>query len=88
MILNICGEDGFLFQALATGFKEGHIQDRLKFEVIDVKDVGAKFKEAVKKAYSAKFLDDADIVVRFAVPKAEAAPAPEGGEDGVEPEKD
>ena len=75
MLLNLYG-DGLVFQALATGFKEAHIQDRLKFEVVEAEKVGQKFKDAVKKAYNAKFLDDADMVIRFAE-QAQQEPEPE-----------
>lgn len=66
MILDLYGEKGLVFQVLATGFKEAHLQDKLKFDVIRTKDVGSKFKEAVKKLYNAKYLDDSDMVIRFA----------------------
>lgn len=68
MLINLYGPKGLVFQTLATGFNEAHIQDRLKFEVVEADKVGAKFKEAVKKAYNAKYLDDADMVIRFAEP--------------------
>ena len=70
MLLNLYGDNGLVFNILATGFKEAHLQDKLKFDVVETEKVGAKFKEAVKKAYNAKFLDDADMVIRFAEPKA------------------
>ena len=66
MILDLYGERGLVFQVLATGFKEAHLQDKLKFDVVRTKDVGSKFKEAVKKLYNAKYLDDSDMVIRFA----------------------
>jgi len=72
MLLKQYGTDGLVFQILATGFKEAHLQDSLKFEVVEADKVGAKFRDAVKEAYNAKFLDDADMVIRFAVPKKEA----------------
>lgn len=68
MLLNLYGDKGLVFNILATGFKEAHLQDKLKFDVVEAEKVGAKFKEAVKKAYNAKFLDDADMVIRFAEP--------------------
>lgn len=71
MLLNLYGDSGLVFQVLATGFKEAHLQDKLKFEVVEVERVGQKFKDAVKKTYNAKFLDDADMVIRFAEPKAD-----------------
>jgi len=73
MLLNLYGDKGLVFNILATGFKEAHLQDKLKFDVVEAEKVGAKFKEAVKKAYNAKFLDDADMVIRFAEPKAPAS---------------
>ena len=76
MILNLYGVDGLVFQTLASGFREAHLENKLKFEVVEAKKVGSKFKEAVKKAYNAKFLDDADMIIRFAEPKSEEmAPA-------------
>lgn len=66
MLINLYGDHGLIFQILATGFKEAHLQDKFKFEVVESEKVGSKFKEAVKKAYNAKFLDDADMVIRFA----------------------
>lgn len=69
MILNLYGNDGLVFNALATGFTEAHLQDSFKFDVVRVDDVGSKFKEAVKKEFSAKFLDDSDMVIRFAIPE-------------------
>ena len=66
MLINLYGSKGLVFQTLATGFNEAHIQDKIKFDVVEADKVGSKFKEAVKKAYNAKFLDDADMVIRFA----------------------
>ena len=66
MIIDLYGEKGLVFQVLATGFKEAHLQDKLKFDVVRTKDIGSKFKEAVKKLYNAKYLDDSDMVIRFA----------------------
>jgi hypothetical protein len=66
MIIDLYGEKGLVFQVLATGFKEAHLQDKLKFDVVRTKDVGSKFKEAVKKLYNAKYLDDSDMIIRFA----------------------
>lgn len=77
MLLNLYGDNGLVFNILATGFKEAHLQDKLKFDVVEAEKVGAKFKEAVKKAYNAKFLDDADMVIRFAEPNQ--APASDDG---------
>ena len=77
MLLNLYGDNGLVFNILATGFKEAHLQDKLKFDVVETEKVGAKFKEAVKKAYNAKFLDDADMVIRFAEPNQ--APASDDG---------
>lgn len=71
MLLNLYGKDGIIYRTLVKGFKEAHMQDRLKFEVVEADKVGQKFKDAVKDAYNAKFLDDADIVIRFAIPKNE-----------------
>ena len=71
MLLNLYGDEGLVFQTLATGFKEAHLQDKIKFDVVEAEKVGQKFKEAVKKAYNAKFLDDADMVIRFAIPSQE-----------------
>jgi cobalamin biosynthesis protein CobT len=70
MILNLYGNDGLVFNTLATGFTEAHLQDSFKFDVVKVDDVGSKFKDAVKKEFSAKFLDDSDMVIRFAIPTA------------------
>lgn len=81
MLLNLYGDSGLVFQVLATGFKEAHLQDRLRFEVVEAEKVGQKFRDAVKKTYNAKFLDDADMVIRFAEPKVEE---PVGDEEGGE----
>lgn len=86
MLVNLYGDRGLVFQALATGFKEAHLQDKIKFEVVEADKVGSKFKEAVKKAYNAKFLDDADMVIRFAEP-IQAQPE-QGGEEEQSPEVD
>lgn len=83
MLVNLYGDRGLVFQALATGFTEAHIQDKIKFDVVEASKVGSKFKEAVKKAYNAKFLDDADMVIRFAEPIA-AQPAPDEQNGGAE----
>ena len=68
---------------LATGFKEAHLQDKLKFDVVEVEKVGSKFKDAVKKAYNAKFLDDADMILRFAEKKVDEE-QPEQDDENVE----
>ena len=70
MILNLYGNNGLVFNTLATGFTEAHLQDSFKFDVVKVDDVGSNFKDAVKKEFSAKFLDDSDMVIRFAIPTA------------------
>jgi hypothetical protein len=80
MLVNLYGDKGLIFQALASGFKEAHLQDKVKFEVVEADKVGAKFKDAVKEAYSAKFLDDADMVIRFAEP-VQAQPTEEEPKD-------
>ena len=83
MLLNLYGDSGLVFQVLATGFKEAHLQDKLRFEVVEAEKVGQKFRDAVKKTYNAKFLDDADMVIRFAEPKVEEpAEEPVGDEEG------
>ena len=91
MILNLYGNDGLIFNALATGFTEAHLKDSFKFDVVKVDDVGSKFKEAVKKEYSAKFLDDSDMVIRFAIPQQnqmdEEEPEEEETEETSEEEK-
>lgn len=84
MLLNQYGTDGLVFQILATGFKEAHLQDKLKFQVAEADKVGAKFKEAVKNAYNAKFLDDADMVIGFQIPKQEAPVEQPNDEQGQE----
>jgi outer membrane biosynthesis protein TonB len=68
MIIDLYGDTGLLFNTIGAGFVEGHLQNKLKFDVVEKDKVGAKFKEAVKKAYNAKYLDDADMVIRFAEP--------------------
>lgn len=68
MILNLYGNEGLIFNTLAVGFTEAHLQDSFKFDVVSVDDVGSKFKDAVKKEFTAKFLDDSDMVIRFAIP--------------------
>ena len=83
MLLNLYGENGLVFQVLATGFKEAHLQDKLKFDVVEVEKVGSKFKDAVKKAYNAKFLDDADMILRFAEKKVDEE-QPEQDDENVE----
>lgn len=90
MLLNLYGDKGFVFNVLATGFKEAHLQDRLKFDVVEAEKTGAKFKEAVKKAYNAKFLDDADMVIRFAEPQQSPVDGQEEqpGEENAEQQQD
>lgn len=78
MLLNLYGDEGLVFQTLATGFKEAHLQDKIKFDVVEAEKVGQKFKDAVKKAYNAKFLDDADMVIRFAIPSQEPVEQADG----------
>ena len=86
MFISLYGKNGLVFQTIAAGFKEGHLQDKLKFDVVEKDKVGAGFKEAVKKTYNAKFLDDADMVIRFAIPKA--APVEEPEEEQPEDEEE
>ena len=81
MLINLYGDKGLVFQTLASGFKEAHLQDKLKFDVVAADKVGADFKEAVKNAYNAKFLDDADMIIRFAEP-VEQTTGPEEDENG------
>lgn len=83
MLLNLYGDNGLVFNILATGFKEAHLQDKLKFDVVETEKVGAKFKEAVKKAYNAKFLDDADMIIRFAEP-TQAPTSDEGSQENTD----
>ena len=90
MLLDLYGDgkNSLLFQSLATGFKEAHLQDKVMFEVVPADKVGQKFKDAVKDQYNAKFLDDADIIIRFAVPKDDASGQDDGQEEEVSsPEK-
>jgi hypothetical protein len=82
MLVNLYGDRGLVFQTLATGFKEAHLQDKIKFDVVEADKVGSKFKEAVKEAYNAKFLDDADMIIRFAEP---VQAQPEQGGEGEQP---
>jgi hypothetical protein len=96
MLINLYGSKGLVFQTLATGFNEAHIQDKIKFDVVEADKVGSKFKEAVKKAYNAKFLDDADMVIRFAEivqaqpeedNQSEQAPDEGNGDEGNPPDE-
>jgi len=87
MLISLYGKNGLVFQTIAAGFKEGHLQDKLKFDVVEKDKVGAGFKEAVKKTYNAKFLDDADMVIRFAIPKAAPVEEPEEEQPEGEEEK-
>lgn len=85
MFISLYGKNGLVFQTIAAGFKEGHLQDKLKFDVVEKDKVGAGFKDAVKKTYNAKFLDDADMVIRFAIPKATPVEEPEEEQPKEEP---
>lgn len=85
MILNLYGDDGLVFNTLATGFTEAHLQDSFKFDVVNVDNIGSKFKDAVKKEFTAKFLDDSDMVIRFAIPEVSK---PEEEETEEEPTKE
>ena len=84
MLVNLYGNYGLIFQSIATGFNEAHAENSLKFSVVKKDDLDAKFKEAVKKAYNAKFLDDADAVIRFAEP---VQAQPEQGQEEDAPGK-
>ena len=86
MVLNLNGNRGILFQNIATRFTEAHIPSNVKFEVVSTDKLDAKFKEAVKKAYSAKFLDDADSIARF-IYKVEAPEETPPEETSPEDEK-
>ena len=90
MLVNLYGNYGLIFQSLATGFNEAHAENNLKFSVVKKDDLDAKFTEAVKKAYNAKFLDDADAIIRFAEP-VQAQPVQgqeeQGGQEEPPPEE-
>ena len=90
MLVNLYGNYGLIFQSLATGFNEAHAENNLKFSVVKKDDLDAKFTEAVKKAYNAKFLDDADAIIRFAEPvqaQPEQGQEEQGGQEEPPPEE-
>lgn len=90
MLVNLYGNYGLIFQSLATGFNEAHAENNLKFSVVKKDDLDANFTEAVKKAYNAKFLDDADAIIRFAEPvqaQPEQGQEEQGGQEEPPPEE-
>lgn len=92
MIVDLFGVKGLFTSLITRGFVESHLKDKLKFEVVPTDDVGQKFKEAVKKEYNSNFLDDADFIVRFAIPKVDEEPEEDNEEtdqeDNDQEEKD
>lgn len=88
MILKLDG-DGSIREMLKKGFKEAHLEDKISFDVVSVDDLGEGFKKAVKEKYNAKYLDDADLVIRCFEPSAPAAtPAEETPAEETPPEKE
>lgn len=57
-----------VYDMLYKNFKIAHLDTKIKFDVSDTEGVGNKFREAVKKEYNAKFLDDSDYVIGFKEP--------------------
>lgn len=76
MVIKLEGRKGFIFQTLLQGLKEAHKAGTggYKVEVQKKDEVDSKFLNAVKKEYSAKFIDDADYLIKVAIPKEEPAP--------------
>lgn len=68
MILDL---EAMFYDMLGNSFVTSHLEKKIKFDVVKSDKVGSKFKEAVKKEYNAKFLDDSEYVIRFAEPVAE-----------------
>lgn len=91
MVIKLEGRKGLIFQTLLQGLKEAHKAGTggYKVEVQKKDEVDSKFLNAVKKEYSAKFIDDADYLIKVAIPKEEPAPEEpvtesKSGEDGEE----
>lgn len=76
MVIKLEGRKGLIFQTLLQGLKEAHKAGTggYKVEVQKKDEVDSKFLNAVKKEYSAKFIDDADYLIKVAIPKEEPAP--------------
>lgn len=70
-----------VYDMLYKNFKVAHLDTKVKFDVTGTDGVGNKFREAVKKEYNAKFLDDSEYVIGFKEPLAD-----ESKEDEEEPE--
>lgn len=59
-----------LYDMLYKNFKIAHLDTKVKFDVTDTDGIGVKFKDAVKKEYTAKFLDDSEYIIGFMEPLA------------------
>lgn len=77
---------GLIQNLVSRGLVEGQFTPKnVKVEFVKADQAGEKFKDAVKKAKNAQYLDDAEIVLVFQSPKK--APTPETPENPA-PEKE
>lgn len=64
---------GLIQNLVSRGFVEGQYPPgKVKMNVVKADSVGEKFKNAVKKAKNAQYLNDADLVLVFQAPKSQA----------------
>lgn len=79
---------GLIENLIYRGLLEGQFTpEKVKLEVVKADQAGEKFKNAVKKAKNAKYLDDAEILLVFQSPQnAPTEEEPEGEPEG-EPEE-
>lgn len=78
---------GLIQNLVSRGLTEGQFSStNVKMNVIKADSVGDKFRNAVKKAKNAQYLNDADLVVVFQT-KDEAPEAPEADEKEQAPEE-
>ena len=78
---------GLIQNLVARGLVEGQFTPQnVKMSFVKTDQVGEKFKNAVKKAKNAQYLDDAEMVLVFQSPKTAPAPEQDGGEENPAPE--
>lgn len=75
-----------VYDMLYKNFRVAHLDTKVKFDVTDTDGVGNKFREAVKKEYTAKFLDDSEYVIGFKEPIADENKEEKEPEDEEKPE--
>lgn len=78
---------GLIQNLVARGLVEGQFTPQnVKMSFVKTDQVGEKFKNAVKKAKNAQYLDDAEMVLVFQSPKTAPAPEQDDGEENPAPE--